>query len=145
MSAKQATGQQRDAFVVIVQTLVFDPAGRLLLMRRANTGLLDGWFSLPGGHRDRGETVAAAAQRECEEEACIRVARLEPVVAMPYRGGVDFVFEAVDWQGTPAIGEPDKCDALVFAALDALPDRTTKFVRTALACRAEGVWYREFE
>lgn len=135
----------RASFVVIVQTLVFNAAGELLLMRRANTGLLDGWFSLPGGHRDHGETVAAAARRECREEACIRVLQLEPVVAMPYPGGVDFVFEATRWHGAPAIGEPDKCDALVFAGPDALPDRTTKFVRAALASRAGGVWYREFE
>lgn len=136
---------RRASFAVIVQTLVFDAEGRLLLMRRANTGLLDGWFSLPGGHRDRGETVAAAARRECEEEARIHVRRLVPVAAMPYPDGVDFVFEATRWCGTPAIGEPHKCDALVFAPLDALPDRTTQFVRAALASRAEGVWYREFE
>lgn len=136
---------RRAPFAVIVQTLVFDAEGRLLLMRRANTGLLDGWFSLPGGHRDRGETVAAAARRECEEEARIHVRRLVPVAAMPYPDGVDFVFEAARWCGTPAIGEPDKCDALVFVPLDALPDRTTQFVRAALASRAEGVWYREFE
>lgn len=135
----------RAPFVVIVQTLVFNAAGQLLLMRRANTGLLDGWFSLPGGHRDHGETVAAAARRECEEEARIRVLHLAPVVAMPYPGGVDFVFEATRWRGTPAIGEPDKCDALVFAPVDALPERTTKFVKVALASRAAGVWYREFE
>lgn len=135
----------RVPFFVIVQTLVFDAAGRLLLMRRANTGLLDGWFSLPGGHRDRGETVAAAARRECMEEAGIRVQRLQPVAAMPYGEGVDFVFEATRWCGTAVIGEPDKCDALVFARPDALPERTTRFVKAALACRAEGVWFREFE
>ena len=135
----------RDSFVIIVQTLVFDDANRLLLLRRRNTGLLDGWFSLPGGHRDAGEGVMAAAVRECEEEACVVVEEIAPVVAMPYAGGADFVFEATRWSGAPAIGEPDKCDALTFAPLDALPEPTTRFVKTALSCRAEGVWYREFE
>ena len=135
----------RDAFVIIVQTLVFDAADRLLLLRRNNTGFLDGWFSLPGGHRDAGEGVLAAAVRECVEEACVTVEHIVPVVAMPYAGGVDFIFEAKRWSGTPAIGEPDKCDALTFAALDALPDPTTRFVKAALECRRNGVWYREFE
>ncbi len=135
----------RDAFVIIVQTLVFDAADRLLLLRRNNTGFLDGWFSLPGGHRDAGEGVLAAAVRECAEEACVTVEHTVPVVAMPYAGGVDFIFEATRWSGTPAIGEPDKCDALTFAALDALPDPTTRFVKAALECRRNGVWYREFE
>ena len=135
----------RDPFVIIVQTLVFDDAERLLLLRRNNTGFLDGWFSLPGGHRDAGEGVLAAAVRECAEEACVTVEHSVPVVAMPYAGGVDFIFEAKRWSGTPAIGEPDKCNALTFAALHTLPDPTTRFVKTALECRRNGVWYREFE
>ena len=140
-----STRAQRASFVVIVQTLVFDDAGRLLLLRRRNTGLLDGWFSLPGGHRDAGESVAKAAVRECAEEACVTVERLDPVVAMPYADGVDFVFEATRWSGTPGIGEPDKCDALTFAPLDDLPAPTTRFVKAALECRRNGVWYQEFE
>lgn len=135
---------QRARFVIIVQTLVFDAADRLLLLRRSNTGFMDGWFSLPGGHRDAGESVLDAARRECTEEACVTVEQIEPVVVMPYAGGVDFVFEATRWSGTPAIGEPDKCDALTFAALDALPEPTTRFVKAALECRGTGVWYREF-
>lgn len=135
---------QRARFVIIVQTLVFDDADRLLLLRRNNTGFMDGWFSLPGGHRDAGESVVDAARRECFEEACVTVEQIEPVVVMPYAGGVDCVFEAMQWSGTPAIGEPDKCDALTFAALDALPEPTTRFVKAALECRGTGVWYREF-
>ena len=134
----------RDPFVIIVQTLVFDDADRLLLLRRSNTGFMDGWFSLPGGHRDAGESVLDAARRECKEEACVTVLKIEPVVVMPYPGGVDFVFEATRWSGTPSIGEPDKCDVLTFAALDALPEPTTRFVKAALECRGNGVWYREF-
>ena len=135
----------RASFVVIVQMMVFDDAGRLLLMRRHNTGFMDGWFSLPGGHRDAGETVKAAAIRECREEACIHVEKAVPVTVMPYDGGVDFVFEALRWSGEPAIGEPGKCDRLTFAALDALPEPTTRFVKAALASRQSGAWYREFE
>ena len=135
---------QRARFLIIVQTLVFDDADRLLLLRRSNTGFMDGWYSLPGGHRDAGESVVEAARRECTEEACVTVERIEPVVVMPYAGGVDFIFEATRWSGTPAIGEPDKCDALTFAKLDALPEPTTRFVKAALECRGKGIWYREF-
>ena len=135
----------RAPFVIVVHTLVFDAAGRLLLLRRANTGFLDGRYAPPGGHRRAGEQVAAAAIRECREEARIEVERIKPVVVMPYGGGVDFVFEAVRWSGDAAIGEPGTCDALLFAPPAALPAATVDFVATALACRAEDVWYREFE
>ena len=132
----------RDGFAILVHTLVFR-AGKVLLLRRANTGVMDGRYTLPGGHRQRGETVAGAAARECEEEAAVEVLRIRAVAALPYLDGVNFVFEAVEWRGTPAIAEPDKCDALAFAPPNALPAPTAPFVATALRCRAEGLWYRE--
>ena len=39
---------------------VFNAAGELLLLRRANTGFMDGRYGLPGGHRQAGEGVTAA-------------------------------------------------------------------------------------
>lgn len=134
----------RAAFAIVVHTLVFDELGRLLLLRRANTGFLDGYYAPPGGHRNRAEPVAQAAIRECREEACLTLARVAPVVAMPYDQGVNFVFEATRWQGVARIGEPHRCDVLTFAAPDALPSPTAPWVETALACRAAGVWFKEF-
>ncbi len=135
----------QDAFAIVVHTLVFDASGRLLLLRRANTGFMDGCYTPPGGHRRAGERVMAAAIRECREEAGIEVAAIKPLVVMPYADGADFLFEATRWSGVAAIGEPDKCDALAFAALDALPTPIAPFVADALSCRASGLWYREFE
>ena len=134
--------QRRHAFAVIVHTLVFR-GGNVLLLRRANTGVMDGRFTLPGGHRNRGETVADAAVRECREEVGVRARKMRPVLVLPYGEGVNFIFEAVEWQGAPIIAEPDKCDALTFAHPNALPSQTAPFVRTALRCRRAGVWYRE--
>lgn len=134
----------RASFVIVVHTLVFNATGELLLLRRANTGFMDGQYALPGGHRQPGEETVAAAARECREEARVEVADIKPIVAMPYAGGVDFIFEAMHWSGTPGIGEPDKCDDLLFAPLDALPSPTATFVGAALECRAQGVWFREF-
>lgn len=134
----------RASFVIVVHTLVFNAAGELLLLRRANTGFMDGHYALPGGHRQGGEAVVDAAVRECREEARVEVADIKPVVVMPYDGGVDFIFEAIRWSGTPGIGETDKCDDLLFAPTNALPSPTVAFVEAALECRGEGVWYREF-
>ena len=133
----------RASFVIVVHTLMFNTAGELLLLRRANTGFMDGHYALPGGHRHAGEGIVTAAVRECREEALVEVADIKPVVVMPYDGGVDFIFEATRWSGTPGIGEPEKCDDLLFAPTDALPSPTVAFVAAALECRAKGVWYRE--
>ena len=133
----------RASFVIVVHTLVFNAAGELLLLRRANTGFMDGHYALPGGHRQAGEKIVAAAVRECREEALVEVADIKPVIVMPYERGVDFIFEATRWSGVPGIGEPDKCDDLLFAPTDALPSPKVDFVAAALECRAQGIWYRE--
>jgi 8-oxo-dGTP diphosphatase len=51
-------------------------AGRVLLIRRQRSHGAGSW-STPGGHLDFGETPAACAIRETEEETGIRVGRVE--------------------------------------------------------------------
>ena len=52
------------------------PAGRILLLQRAE-GILDaGAWNLPGGHPEPGETPAQTARREAWEEAGLRTPRL---------------------------------------------------------------------
>ncbi len=133
----------RSRFDIIVHTFVFS-RGRLLLLRRANTGFLDGYYSLPGGHVDAGEEVAKAAVREVAEEARIEVVEIEPCLVMPYGDGVDFLFEAKRWRGTAQIGEPDRCDDLVWVRPDQLPEKTAPYLRKALELRNAGIWYHEF-
>ena len=134
----------RSLFRVIVHTFVFDASDRVLLLRRANTGILDGYYALPGGHVDVGEDVADAAVREVAEEAGVEVVEVEPMIVMPFRGGVDFLFEAKRWRGEAVIGEPDTCDDLVWASAGNLPDPTAPFVEKALSLRSAGVWYHQF-
>ena len=138
-----ASSTARDAFAVIVHTFVWDDQARLLLLRRANTGLMDGRFTLPGGHRQRGETVVDAAVRECREETRVVIDGIRPVAVLPYAEGVNFLFEATAWHGSPAIGEPERCDRLSFAPADQLPDPVAPFVPTALECLRAERWYQE--
>lgn len=139
----QPPSRERARFVALVHTLVWDDAGRLLLLQRANTGFMDGHYTLPGGHREDGETVVGAALRECREEACIQVQAIRPVVVLPYADGVNFVFEAAAWRGDAHIGEANRCDAMAFAAVDRLPVPVAPFVRTALDSRTKRRWYVE--
>lgn len=133
----------RSRFDIIAHTFVFDH-DRLLLLRRANTGFLDGYYSLPGGHVEAGEEVATAAAREVAEEAGIEVLDMAPVVVMPYGDGVDFLFEAKRWRGTAKIGEPNRCDDLIWVPPDQLPEKTAPYLGKALELRSAGIWYHEF-
>ena len=53
--------------------LILAADGKVLLLRRANTGFADGSWSVPGGCLDEGETLPAAAAREAREELGITI------------------------------------------------------------------------
>jgi 8-oxo-dGTP diphosphatase len=58
--------------------VVFDPLGRLLLIRRGHEPCA-GEHALPGGFVKIGETVASACRREVKEETGIEVAEISLV------------------------------------------------------------------
>jgi 8-oxo-dGTP diphosphatase len=63
---------------VTVDCVIFDPEGRVLLIRRKNEPF-KGSFALPGGFVDIGETVEAACRREVREEVGLKVGDLRLV------------------------------------------------------------------
>ncbi len=69
-----------------VDAVLFDPAGRLLLIRRKYPPF-QGQFALPGGFVDYGETVEAAVMRELLEETGVStgIQRLVGVYSAPDR------------------------------------------------------------
>ena len=128
--------------------------GRVLLLRRRNTGYEDGNYSVIAGHLDGDEEVKAAAIREAREEAGIG---LEPegleVVGVMHRRGVpvrvgderiDFFLAAAGWSGEITNREPHKCDDLSWFALDQLPANTIPYVRRALENYRRGAWFDSF-
>ena len=99
---------------------------RILLMRRAGRHEAGTW-STPGGHLDFGETPAACAARETEEETGVRVSGLRFVAI------TNDIFEATGkhyltiWMraessvGDPAIGAPTEVAEVGWYDLDDLP------------------------
>ncbi|GAB4085118.1 hypothetical protein GCM10028784_17480 [Myceligenerans cantabricum] len=106
--------------------------GEVLLQLRQNTGYRDGyWAFAAAGHVEEGESVVDAAVREAAEELGVTVDRTDllPLTVM-HRGEpggpaveqrVDFFFEALRWDGTPEIQEPEKAADLAWVPLDELP------------------------
>jgi len=58
-----------------VDCVIYDPDGRVLLIRRKNEPFR-GAFALPGGFVDIGETVEAGCRREVREETGVEVSDL---------------------------------------------------------------------
>jgi 8-oxo-dGTP diphosphatase len=118
--------------VVPAAYVVLRRADQVLLIRRANTGFMDGYWAVVAGHVEQGESVHAAAVREAREEVGVTVAPgdLTPLCCMHRTGGngqwiderADFFFATTRWTGEPARLEPDKTSDIGWFPLDALPD-----------------------
>ncbi|WP_455432790.1 NUDIX domain-containing protein [Streptosporangium soli] len=129
--------------VVDVHVLLLDPAGRVLLGRRENTGYADGeWQIMPSGHLEEGESVVDTAIREAREELGVDLVDLEPTNVVHHRnpGGtarIGIFFTSRKWRGNPVNAEPHKCAELAWHPLDDLPPGTIPYA--AAGIRATGL------
>jgi ADP-ribose pyrophosphatase YjhB (NUDIX family) len=129
--------------------LLFVKDGKILMLRRANTGYEDGNYSLVAGHADGNEALTAATVREAKEESGVTIAPkdLQLKVVMHRRADderLDFFFEPSAWTGEIQNMEFNKCDDLSWFPLDELPGNTIPYIREAIRCYREGVGYVEW-
>ena len=123
--------------------------GRILLLRRFNTGYEDGNYSVVAGHLDGGEKVRDAAVREAAEEVGILIAPEDvEVVGVMHRKSdderIDWFVAIHRWTGDIRNAEPDKCDNLDWFAPADLPPNTIPYVRRAIENYTRGIWFDSF-
>ncbi len=121
----------------------------VLLLRRFNTGYEDGNYSVVAGHLDGDEDVIAATIREAREETGVILAPEDvTVVGVMHRKAaderIDFFLIASRWTGAIRNAEPEKCNALTWFPLDALPNNLVPYVRCALDNYRHGQWFDSF-
>ena len=135
--------------------LVLREDEKVSMIRRFNTGFMDGYYSLIAGHVDEGETFTQCIIREGQEEAGVSLnqedlkvvhvmQRHEALDDPDTRERVDVFIEADSWQGEPENMEPHKCDELAWFPLDNLPENTIPYIRHALECIRKKIAYSEF-
>jgi len=128
---------------------VFVRDNKILLARRCNTSFADGSYSLPAGHLEPGESLAAGMIRELEEEVGVKVeaAQLNIVHVQSYNAEdghrIHVYFQVMPPYGEPQNKEPEKCDDLSWFPLDALPENTLPYVRAILERIQQGKMYSE--
>ncbi len=125
--------------------------GKVLLARRANTGFMDGHYSVPAGHIEQGETAREALSREVREETGLSIApQAQTVAHVMHRNAepgviyIDFFMTADAYEGEMSNLEPEKCDDLSWHPLDALPENTIPYIRQAIEAVGRGEHYSEF-
>lgn len=108
-----------------VAGVVFDAAGRVLLVERGKPPSMGQW-TVPGGSLEPGETIADGVRRELAEETGLEV-EVGPLVAVVERMGEDYHFVILDHLaflrgGSLAAGSDAKAARFCGEAeLDALP------------------------
>lgn len=111
---KRLADMAKERFKLIPTShLVLIKDGKILLLRRFNTGWMDGNYSVVAGHLDGGETFIQAMIREANEEAGIQIKPedLEVIHVVHRNGGtgnerVDVFIKAKKWEGEPKNIEP---------------------------------------
>ena len=123
---------------------------KILLLRRFNTGFMDGFYSFPAGHVEENETLTQAIVREAKEEIGVDIKRedLRLVHVMhrkePNEERINFFFQAEKYQGEPKIMEPHKCDDLSWFDLDNLPENVIPYIKEAIKNILERKIYSEY-
>jgi len=123
---------------VAVFVIVRNDKNEILLQQRGPHSYLAGYWDLPSGHGERGESFRDTAIRELKEEVNIdgkpedlRLVHIDQYfVEVDY---VNFVFVLDTWSGDPKVCEPDKCSAVGWFAEDSLPERCVNVVRAVEA------------
>ena len=131
--------EERNKLPISVQ-LLLENQNKILLMKRKNTGYGDGKYSLPGGHVEANEEIRKALVREAKEEIGINI-NVEDVEfykvlnrkVSENQEYVDFVFKTNRWSGDVSNNEKDKCEEIIWADKDQIPENTLDFIPKLLS------------
>ena len=117
----------------------------ILLLLRENTGYLDGYYDLPGGHVDENEDLFAAMIREAKEEIGIDIFREDMKVVHIYHnfrnGMLKFGFSANRYEGRLINNEPEKCKELKWFETENLPENIIPRIREEILNVENDVFY----
>lgn len=133
MTMKQPVEPEDNRVWATVNVVVIK-RGRVLLMRRENTGWMNGHLGLPGGHALPDESPSRAAAREVNEELGLDLAsarfnflcvypRFDAVAGEREKVAYEFVVELSDDE-VPTNAEPHRCAELIWCDPKQLPDDT---------------------
>ena len=130
--------------------MILKKSNKVLLLKRSNTGWMDGLFSVPAGAIDGKETLLEAVMREVQEEIGVAVEpkNIRLVHTMHCFTGSDewlgqyFITES--WEGEHRICEPEKHSELQWVAANSLPDTVIPYVGQAIDHILKGISYSSY-
>jgi 8-oxo-dGTP diphosphatase len=108
--------------------------GKLAFVLRQNTQWMNGYYGLPSGKIEKGESAVQAAIREAKEEVGVTITpdQLQHVLTGDRHDEIDWIdicFEASGWEGEPYNAEPHIHSELSWLDPDDLPENIIPSVR----------------
>ena len=123
--------------------------GKLLFLRRFNTGWQDGNYTVISGHLNGDETITQAMVREAKEEAGINLKTKDlHIVHTMHRKSddreyIDFFLATDRWEGEPKNMEVDKCDEVKWFYLNNLPLNLLPHIKKAIESFQHNISFSE--
>jgi ADP-ribose pyrophosphatase YjhB (NUDIX family) len=130
--------------------LILKKENKVLLIRRFNTGWMDGMYTLPAGHIDGNETSEMAMSREAKEEINLTILpKALSVVHVMHRKSTDreyfdIFIEAKNYSGEIKNNEENKCDRIEWFDIDSLPENTLSYISEAFKLISKGEHFSSF-
>lgn len=130
--------------------LIVKKEDKILLLRRCNTGWMDGMYTLPAGHIDGNETAQEAMAREAKEEVNIDVLPKDlSILHIMHRKSsdreyFDVFIEATKYSGEIRNNEENKCDQVDWFPINSLPENTLEYITYALKYIEKGQPFSNF-
>lgn len=149
--SQQAHAVQRQRFTFSAALFAVVRTGdKLLSVRRAGTGWLDGNWSLPAGAHDGGESFISGAIRELKEETGLiaspndcRLLHIQQVFTKPTEW-IGVYVGIGKFNGVPGIMEPDKHDRVEWRNFNESSEPVVPYVLAALREISKGSNFSEF-
>jgi len=142
----------RERFKLSVSVfLIIKKGNKILLLKRSNTGWMDGYYSIPAGAIDGKETLMEAIIREAKEEVGIVISENDLKLAHTMHCftndeewlGQFFITET--WQNEPKVTEPDKHSEIKREDINTLPETIIPYVKQAIENYQKNISYSSYK
>lgn len=135
--------------VAITVSAIFQKKDKTLLMKRWNTGYMDGKWALVSGHVESEESLKQALIREVEEEIGLNIRESDLSYICGIRSKennnyINFYFLINNFDGNIVNKEPNKCKVLKWFAINELPNNMIMNDKKAINNMLNAVSFEEY-
>ena len=117
--------------------LMIERDGKVFMVKRKNTGFMDGHYAFVGGHVEHNESLKQAGVREAKEECGIDIKEEDMEFICGIRNGkkddyFNFFYKVTNFLGEPQNIEKDKCEEIRWIDLKEIPENTVPNEKRAI-------------